>query len=97
MNYTEVSDHLLKIGTEAGDQVRVVKSDIADATALYLIPVAWFIAFAAADELFIGTYAGKELRMRGTKQVKFADLTFKSLEHEVIQARERWFIWMLGL
>ena len=78
MNYSDISDQLLH-GAVEGTIGHAIKRDEIQTTALYFIPVYWFVAFAEANELFLGIYEGTDLRLVGTRQIKFTDLTPESL------------------
>jgi hypothetical protein len=76
MNYNEVSGLLVQIGAKAG--IRVYQTDHSTglaATALYVIPVQWFVALDLSGQLNVGVYDGPDLRLVGTRQILFADLT----------------------
>jgi hypothetical protein len=78
MNYKEVSDLLVKIGDEAG--LKVFQTDASSGltvTALYVI-LQWFVAVELNHRLNFGVYHGPDLRLVGTKQIRFDQLTPRS-------------------
>ncbi len=76
MNYKEVSDLLIEIGAEAGIKVyQTGPSSGLAATALYVIPLHWFVALDFTSQLNIGVYDGADLRLVGTRQIPFEELT----------------------
>jgi hypothetical protein len=97
MKYIEVSNRLLWHGIEADNSVHALKSDAANATALYMPPVAWFVAFSEVNCLFLGTYLGEKLILMGTRQISFNELTPELLDQEIKQAKNDWFNWRFGL
>ena len=76
MNYKEISDLLVKIGAETG--LKVYQTDASSGlavTALYVIPLHWFIAVELNHQLNFGVYDGPDLRLTGAKQIPFEQLT----------------------
>src|SRR5437867_9376549 len=86
MTYEEVAAELMTLGMQAGEHVYFVKGEHLDTTALYVLPVAWFIAFGPSGELYIGTYEGPENRLVGKKSVAFSELTPQFIKEEVSNA-----------
>jgi len=86
MTYEEVSAELIRLGMHAGEHVYVVNGEHLDTTALYVLPVAWFIAFGPSGELHMGTYEGPDNRLVGKKSVAFAELTSQFINEEVTNA-----------
>src|SRR5437867_8297430 len=86
MTYEEVAAELMTLGMHAGEHVYMVKGEHLDTTALYVSPVAWFIAFGPSGELYVGTYEGPDNRLVGKKSVAFADLTAEFIKEEVSNA-----------
>ena len=87
MNYKEVSDLLVKIGDEAG--LKVFQTDASSGltvTALYVIPLQWFVAVELNHRLNFGVYHGPDLRLVGTKQIRFDQLTPDHLRSLVARA-----------
>jgi len=95
MNYTEISDQLVRAAKE-NDLGRAIVREVIATTALYFLPVGWFVAFAAAGTLFTGIYA-EQLRLVGTRQYRFDELTPEALDLLIDQARGKILIWKLGL
>ena len=86
MTYEEVAAELMTLGMQAGEHVYVVKGEHLDTTALYVLPVAWFIAFGPSGEIYIGTYEGPDNRLVGKKRVAFSELTPQFIKDEVTNA-----------
>ena len=86
MTYEEVSAELMRLGIHTGEHVYLVKGEHLDTTALYVLPVAWFIAFGPSGELYMGTYEGPDNRLVGKRSVAFADLTPQFIKEEVSNA-----------
>src|SRR5213594_3163817 len=86
MTYEEVSAELMRLGMHTGEHVYLVKGEHLDTTALYVLPVAWFIAFGPSGELYIGTYEGPDNRLVGKKSVAFSELTPQFIKEEVTNA-----------
>ena len=86
MTYQEVAAELITLGMQAGEHVYVVKGERLDTTALYVLPVAWFIAFGPSGELYMGTYEGPDNRLVGKRSVAFAELTPQLIKEEVSNA-----------
>jgi hypothetical protein len=90
MNYQEVSDKLMELGSNTGIQVRRFDQCGLTITGLYVIPEAWFIAMDPPGQLCLGIYAGAELRLVGTRQIPFGELTsalIQELVHTAILTR----------
>jgi hypothetical protein len=86
MTYEQVAQELKRIGAEAGLKVyQVDPSTGLGATALYVIPTAWFIAtsWSGNGQLNIGIYEGGDLRLVGTRQIAFDQLTETQLRELV--------------
>jgi len=98
MNYQEVSAQLVRAcATGESDLGRAIMSEAVSTTALYFVPVGWFVAFAAAETLYTGIYDRQDLRLVGTCQYKFDELTPKSLDTLIGQMSEKLILWKLGL
>ncbi len=87
MTYKQTSDLLIEIGARLGITVRSVDVPGLAATALCIVPVAWFIAtdLCGDGQLNLGMYVGDDLRLLGTAQIKVRDLTPERLK-ELIEA-----------
>ena len=96
MNYQEVSAQLVR-ASEENDLGRAIMSEEVSTTALYFVPVGWFVAFAAVETLYTGIYERQDLRLVGTCQYKFDELTPESLDALIGQTSERLILWKLGL
>jgi len=95
MNYEEVSNQLVRGACEV-EGSRIIVRDEIQTTALYFVPAFWFVGFAAAGMLFVGVYDGPDLRLVGTRQYRFHDLTPESLEEIIVGGKEKWLKWKLG-
>jgi hypothetical protein len=82
VTYEEISRELTVLASDAGEHVRLVRGADLDATAVHLLPVAWFIAMKMLGRLYMGTYQGRELRIVGTKDVAFDEVTPEFLREE---------------
>jgi len=82
MIYDEISKELSRLGAESGKPVRSVDDPQMRTTALYIIPAGWLIAFEPAATLFVGRYAGQDLRLIGTHEISFCDLTLDHIQGE---------------
>ena len=49
---------------------------------IYVIPAGWFIAFEPAGALFMGVYEGRQLRLVGTRQIQFENLTEEIIQRQ---------------
>lgn len=86
MTYEEVAAELMTLGMHAGEHVYMVKGEHLDTTALYVLPVAWFIAFRPSGELYVGSYEGPDNRLVGKESVAFSELTPQFIKDEVTNA-----------
>jgi len=94
VTYTEVSAQLLELGIATGLHTYVVSNRSLNTTALYVIPIRWFIAFEPAGTLNTGRYEkktlpdGKEIEnaMVGEKQIPFDELTPAIIRELVVGA-----------
>jgi hypothetical protein len=75
MTYGEVSSLLLQLGIDNGQSVYAVRLESFNTTALYVLPVRWFIALEGNGVLCTGTYVGYDLRLVGDAQIPFSDAT----------------------
>ena len=82
MIYDEIAKELSRLGAESGKPVRSVEDPEMRTTAVYILPAAWLIAFEPATTLFLGRYEGDDLRLVGTRQIPFSELTLKGIQHE---------------
>ncbi len=82
MDYSEISNELVRLAKSAGMLVRTVETQGLRTTAVYVIPERWFVAFEPAGALFTGVYAPPDLRLVGTRQIPFIDLTLETLGSE---------------
>ena len=85
MTYEDISRELARLAANAGEHVRLMQGDL-DGTAVHLIPARWFIALKMLGRLNIGTYQGPELRIVGTKDVAFEEVTPEFLQGEFNEA-----------
>jgi hypothetical protein len=89
MTCEQVANELKQIGAEAGIEIyQVSPTTDLETTALYVIPIAWFIAtsFPGNGQLNIGVYEGYDLRLVGTRQIGFGQLTETQLRELVERA-----------
>jgi hypothetical protein len=96
MTYEEVSAQLVGAAGE-NDLGRAIRREEISTTALYFVPVGWFVAFASASTLFCGIYEEQDLRLVGTRQYRFDELTPESLDVIINRAREKLLNWKLGI
>jgi hypothetical protein len=89
MNYNEVSQELVRLGMQSGKPVWSIAEPGLRTTAVYIIPSAWLIAFEPTGALLLGGYQGQDLRLMGTHQILFADLTLEIIRREFNAGFER--------
>ena len=86
MTYEQVAQRLTDMGMHAGVGVFIVRGENMDTMGLHVIPVAWFVAMKSLGRLYVGSYAGPEHRVVGTKSFSFERLTPTLLKQEVSNA-----------